>query len=248
MFLSTPIQLLTSNWIFFISQKMNNIQKIKSSSEEKTILILETMIQIVSKKTKTTLANIEEISKKLELHFEKDIKYLIELEFEINKLRSALQLVPKKDIEDTNKNIDSDLKKIYKMIASRCHPDKTNNKRLNSIFIEATNAYNKFNYSTLFSLFDRVLDSDSDNFNEKISNKIKIEHLEIELKRRHSELKEINETKGYMIWKLYTENEMSKSKKLFIDSIYLKIFEFESLKKQLEQNLSKGKQTNEFSK
>lgn len=73
--------------------------------------------------------------------------------------------------------IEDDVKKLYRKIATKTHPDKVSNKYLNNLYLKAQEAYNKNDVFTLY-LICNDLDIDYEFAGEKLSDfKIKIKNL-----------------------------------------------------------------------
>jgi enoyl reductase-like protein len=55
-------------------------------------------------------------------------------------------------VEEKSKELNSELKKLYRNIAKTTHPDKVSNNRLNDLYNEATIAYDEFDIITLYKV------------------------------------------------------------------------------------------------
>ena len=69
---------------------------------------------------------------------------------------------------DKNKTKNKDLRKLYRKIATKTHPDKTNNENTSKIFIEAASAYQENDLGKLIELSNEAKIEDLDLSKESI--------------------------------------------------------------------------------
>jgi hypothetical protein len=177
---------------------------------------------------------IKNITDKIKIESEKIDVIFKELEQEVplyvNHINSLNAEVAKSRVEKKLKNVEEnlDIKKIYRIIKSKTHPDKTDDPRLNQLFIEATIAYRSYNYNTLFNIFS--------NFDKEVvfERKNKLELLKEQLDNLKNEYNNFSKTAGYNILRLIENNEKSKARKLFLEALFNKIIELEELIKRLK--------------
>lgn len=84
--------------------------------------------------------------------------------------------------ESTTKEIDPELKRLYRNIAKTTHPDKISNNRLNELYNEATIAYDQCDIITLYKVSSELnieFEFD-DNFIESV--KMKIDNIKNSVK------------------------------------------------------------------
>ncbi len=105
----------------------------------------------------------------LELNKTRDT--LIENSFKVVENKKIENIIENDDIREVN----SDIKKLYRNIVKSTHPDKINHSKLNSLYIEATEAYEKYDTSTILKIcneLDIVFDL-NESFLSDINDKIK---------------------------------------------------------------------------
>ena len=212
-----------------------NIVSSKQLSEDKEVILLISSIERLKNKIKEENNKINSCIHILEKENSNYCQYVKTLEIEISKIRDTLNLNSNKK-EEINNTIDSnirdDLKLLYRKISSRCHPDKTENEDLHNIFKNAKKAYTLLDYSELKKLYEEL-------FEEKIvsaNNTLNIENLRIQFKKIEKDYIELTQKSTYVMTQYYYSSEpinIMKSKKIFIDLVFSKIFELETLKSNL---------------
>lgn len=161
-------------------------------------------------------------------------KYLNELEIEIKILRNNLNLnkSEKEKIEvDVDLNMREELKLLFRKISSKCHPDKTDNELLHELFKKAKLAYSILDYSELKNIYNNIYEE-----NYVISDESEIDILKKQLKKIEQDYMFLISKNTYILTKLYNSDktiDKLKSKKMFLDLLFSKIFELEELKSNL---------------
>lgn len=234
---------------------LNNLTSFSKSKTQKEYFLFNSLLKSLNQKIIEENKKIETIVLSLENEVKEYSDYFKELQSEINKLRAKNNLrfnnihnseeieIDFDHNEHENDPFKKDIKKVYRLISSKCHPDKTNNKYLNSLFVEAAEAYSNYNYMLLLEIYSAVIGENSEEINNKndLSLETKLEILKQEYNNRKEEFDNITNTHGYLIKKLM-ESEKSKDKytarKLFLDLLFKQILEFEQLKDELEKNLN----------
>ncbi len=98
---------------------------------------------------------------KSELYVECDIEFKGKVEKILNEKEELFEMIPKKqDVEkieesQREKSKDERIKKIYRDIVKRTHPDKTENEILNQEYIEATIAYDSNSLTDIILICER---------------------------------------------------------------------------------------------
>lgn len=212
-----------------------NIVSSKQLSEDKETILLISSIERLKNKIKEENNKINSCIHILEQENLNYCQHIKNLEIEISKIRDSLNLNSNKK-EEINNIIESgmrdELKLLYRKISSKCHPDKTENEDLHIIFKNAKKAYMSLDYSELKRLYE-------DLFEEKIistNNTPSIENLRIQFKKIEKDYIDLTQKSTYIMTQYYYSNEsinIMKSKKIFIDLVFSKIFELETLKSNL---------------
>ena len=110
------------------------------------------------------------------------------------------------DLKVIDLKVNNKLKKLYREIAKSTHPDRITNKKLNEIYIKATNCYNILDVPGTYSICDELditYEIDNDDYN-LIVNKI-------------SELKErIKFMESTVTWKWHNTEDINKKNKIIL--------------------------------
>lgn len=106
-------------------------------------------------------------------------------------------------IDKIDKVVDKNLKKIYRSIVKKTHPDKITDFRLNNLYIIASDMYDSNDIIGIYSICDQL----------EIPYELNVEELET-LKSRISMMKDrVSFMESTFTWKWYhTDNENEKSK------------------------------------
>jgi hypothetical protein len=142
-----------------------------------------------------------EISKEEEEEYLKD---LLKVASNNEYLRESIEKTRRQNEALANKNLkakSSSLKKLYKKIAVKCHPDKTNNKLLHEFLNIAKEALNNNDYATMESILHCIA-------NKKSWGVWKTQKKIVELKEQeqviNSELRSIAQSADYKNYLNYT--------------------------------------------
>lgn len=219
--------------------------RISADDKEKQFLYYRSLIkQLIYKKAETELAADQTI-KKLELEIPIYVEHVENLDVEVKKLKSKIK--PEKsenqeeNIQDIPENLDdkAEIKQLFKIIASKCHPDKTDDEELHDIFKIAKDAYKKQNIFLMYSVYESFTAGTKEVFN--IDKKLEISKAEyLKLKEEYDRFLKTNR---YIIHKLFT-SQLSRdkfySRKIFLDLILNRILDLEDLKSSLEDQIKKA--------
>lgn len=227
---------------------MNSIINRKQSLLEKEYFLIKSLIMQLDLKFKKESDDITATIKELEAEVPLYVKDINILNDDIKHLRIELQVkdptAPINDIveeisieEDNSDNLD--IKKMYRMISSKCHPDRTPNVELHQLFILATNAYRSHNYSTILEIYNSLSKTNTAFHFSDISIEQKLEIIKKEYEKRKEEYNKLLTTNGYVISNLVKTNKRTHARKAFLDLLFNQIIELETLKGQLKDNLSK---------
>lgn len=231
----------------------NSLISLDKSRIEKDYLIIRSLINLLNSKIANETKSIEITIIELEKEVPSYVTRFKALETEVGILRSKLNLKSSNDeflntfdIDNFNEStidLKNEIKRLYRLISSKCHPDKTSNKDLNELFISATEAYNNYNYTMLLDIYSKII-NESDLFIDKqISIEDRLKLIQEEYDKRKIEYDTLTSTYGYRI-KTLIESKLTKDnylgRKLFLDLLFTKILEFETLKHELENNLNDG--------
>ena len=106
-------------------------------------------------------------------------------------------------VDKMDKVVDKNLKKIYRSIVKKTHPDKITDFRLNNLYIIASDMYDSNDIIGIYSICDQL----------EIPYELNVEELET-LKSRISMMKDrVSFMESTFTWKWYhTDNENEKSK------------------------------------
>lgn len=232
---------------------LKNLVSLKKSNQEKDFFILNSLLKNLNKKITIETKQIEITISNLEKEVNDYVKHFTQLQNEINRLREQANVkinpsnntnediqINDDDFKDNN-NFDNDAKKIYRLISSKCHPDKTNDPHLNQLFIQAAEAYSNYNYTVLLEIYTNLINNESyDKLDLSIEKKLEI--LKKEYENRKMEFDNITKTNGFIIKQLMMSNKFKDkytARKLFLDLLFNKILELEQLKEELLKNLNK---------
>ena len=216
---------------------MTNLISINQLNEDKQIILLISSIERLKHRIKEENDKINLCIQILEQENKNYCLHMKDLEVEITILRNKLNLntVETEKVEEVlDANIRDELKILFRKISSKCHPDKTEDTELHNLFKEAKKSYSISDYSELKRIYDSIYGSDV-----KFSSKSKIDILQQQLKNIEKDYIELTKKNTYLMTKLYNSNsnlDKIKSKKIFIDLLFARIFELEELK----INLTRG--------
>lgn len=228
---------------------MNSIINRKQTLLEKEYFLIKSLIAQIDLKFKLENETIIQTIKELENEVPLYVKDITNLNDEIKNLRIELQVKsPNIQVENLvdeilpspiEENDTLDIKKMYRMISSKCHPDKTDNKELHNLFITATGAYHSHNYSVILEIYNS-LSQDNLHFQfSDISIEQKLEIVKKEYQKRKEEYDKLLTTNGYVITNLIKTNKKTYARKAFLDLLFKQIIDLETLRSQLKNNLSK---------
>jgi len=116
---------------------------------------------------------------------------------------------PKIDPDSVDKTTKDKVKKLYREIVKKTHPDKTNSEDLISLYMNATIAADDFNLMELFIICNKL----SIDFDIDLEDKDTLSVL-IEMKKK--ELKSIEASFIWMYYTAKTEEEKNKLIELFV--------------------------------
>jgi hypothetical protein len=137
-----------------------------------------------------------------------------------NKVNVKIDTLIKPSIEEdsevylVDKVVDKNLKKIYRSIVKKTHPDKITDFRLNNLYIIASDMYDSNDIIGIYSICDQL----------EIPYELNVEELET-LKSRISMMKDrVSFMESTFTWKWYhTDNENEKSK-ILIEYLKSKLY------------------------
>ncbi len=215
---------------------MQNLVSNKQLSEDTEVVVLISNIERLKSK-------IEEENKKINLciHIlEKEhpnyCDYLEVLKVDVSLIRDKLNLSfseKEKIDEKLDVSLTEDLKILYRKISIKCHPDKTDNNEFHELFKNAKKAYSKLDYIKLKEIYEKVYGVE---LNTEVEQENKIENLKKQLRKVETDYLELTKMNTYIMTSLYNSDKplnKMKSKKLFLDLLFSKIFELETLKSNL---------------
>jgi hypothetical protein len=141
---------------------------------------------------------------KIELN-EIQIIYSNKFPEEIQEIQELERGVKNEQHEEYNRQseLNVDIQHLIKKIAQRCHPDKTDDKELNTLLIEALEAKDR-NPEKVILIYEKL-------FNVKLN-------IEDDLyERKEKELKNLKSTQMYRLLQLHKQNEKIKAKMTFLE-------------------------------
>ena len=158
-------------------------------------------------------------------------QYMKDLEVEISHIRHDLKLnTVKNDVDEIlDTNIREELKFLYRKISQKCHPDKTENKDHHELFKTAKTAYSKNDYSELKKIYEDLF--------EEYKSENKLDILKNQFKKIEKDYIELKKKPSFIMTSLFnSDNKLDKmkGKKIFLDLLFSKIFELETLKLNLK--------------
>lgn len=228
---------------------MNSIINRKQTLLEKEYLLIKALISQLDSKFKIENDNITNTIKELETEVPIYVNDLVHLNEDIKNLRLELQVkspnyqeesIVDKLSNDNEDHVDNlNIKKMYRMISSKCHPDRTSNEEFHKLFIQATNAYHSHNYSIVLEIYNSLSKLNSSFQFSDISIEQKLEIIKKEYEKRKEEYNKLLTTNGYVITNLVKTDKKTQARKAFLDLLFNQLIELEKLKSQLKNNLSK---------
>jgi hypothetical protein len=230
---------------------LRSLINFKKTSLEKDYFLIKSLMYQLNIKIKLENEEIVKAIKRLESEVPNYTDIVKQLNNDITQLRIQLQI--KNPIEypmDEETEIitkieehDLTIKKLYRLISSKCHPDKTNNSELHELFILASEAYTHNNYLMILEIYNKLTKSDY-SFTDITIDK-KVELIKKEYETYKNEYDKMSRTNGYVIYRLINENKINQARKIFFNILFDQITELEKLKSQLEINLNKKYKQNE---
>ncbi len=209
----------------------------KQLSEDTEVIILISHIERLKTKIKEENEKINSCIHILEQENSNYCQYMKSLEIDVSHIRDNLNLSfsQKEEIDEiTDTNIRDELKTLYRKISSKCHPDKTEDLNFHELFRNAKQAYSKLDYSELKKIYEEVFgettNSRPDNNSSQIAN------LKKQLRKIENDYVELTKKNTFIMTSLYNSDKpinRMKSKKIFLDLLFAKIFELETLKSNL---------------
>jgi len=163
------------------------------------------------------------LSREMDIDFMKDVDRILNLNPELKELYLKEEVISETNITDTLENIQGDkikilpsddIKQIYRQIVKLTHPDKIEDNELNTMYLEATKAYESNSISDILSICNK-LDIDYDD------SKIDYTVIQKEINEIKSSIKFIESTYTW-IWS-ETESDGNRDK-LILSFIKQKIF------------------------
>ena len=230
---------------------MNSIINLKKTNLEREYFLIKALISQLDAKFKSENEDIIKIIKELESEVPLYVNDITLLNEEIKNLRMELQVkTPSDTINSINESIakevdkeedddNLDIKKMYRLISSKCHPDKTEDTELHDLFMLATEAYHSHNYSMVLEIYHKLSKTNSNFSFSDISIEQKLEIIKKEYEKRKEEYNKLTITNGYTINNLVKANKRTHARKVFLDLLFNQTLELEALKSQLKNNLSK---------
>jgi hypothetical protein len=217
---------------------MTNLISIDQLSEDKKIILLISNIERLKTKIKEENEKINLCIQILEQENRDYCVYMKDLEIEITIARNNLNLNPienEKIEEILDTNIRDELKLLFRKISTKCHPDKTDDIELHNLFKEAKKSYSLSDYSELKKIYESVYNTE---FESSTSKESQLEYLKKQLKHVEKNYDELTKKHTYIMTNLYNSDktvDKMKSKKIFLDLLFAKIFELEDLKLNLNR-------------
>lgn len=237
---------------------LKSLINLKKTTLEKEYFLIRSLIYQLDAKIKNENEQITKTIKELEKEVPIYVENINNLNNNIKNLRSELQLKNAEQIlnfvNNEQDNINSDkteesstklneddltIKKLYRIISSKCHPDKTDDKSLHDLFILATEAYEHNNYTMIMEIYNKLINPHYDNNFSDISIEQKLDIIKKEYDKRKEEFAKLSGTNGYVINTLIKNNNSTKARKIFLNLLFDQTLELEKLKQQLETNLNK---------
>ena len=236
---------------------LKSLINLKKTTLEKEYFLIRSLIYQLDDKIKSENEQITKTIKDLEKEVPIYVENINNLNNDIKNLRTELQLknaeqilnfvnTEKQDVKNeveeiSNKLNENDLtiKKLYRIISSKCHPDKTDDESLHELFILATEAYEHNNYTMIMEIYNKLINPHYDNNFSDISIEQKLEIIKKEYDKRKEEFAKLSSTNGYVINTLIKNNNSTKARKIFLNLLFDQTLELEKLKQQLETNLNK---------
>lgn len=177
---------------------------------------------IQAKKNRGERANMDAVESKLDKEF---IEYKKKLEEKIYEINRALE---RSKLETLNEEESTQLKKLYKNIVKRLHPDLNPSISDGEIelFYQATDSYKQGDILTL-QIIDKIVEDNGKKEELPISNSSlykEIERLENLVEKIQKDIETIKENPPYT-WQIYLEDEKKRSEKLNELAADLKSFE-----------------------
>lgn len=231
---------------------LNSLINFKKTKLEKEYFLIRSLIYQLDNKIKNETEQIAKTVKELEKEVPLYVDHINNLNNDIKHLRTELQLkntnqsvdFVNNEIENNTTEVNEDdltIKKLYRLISFKCHPDRTNDKLLHELFILASEAYEHNNYTMILEIYNKIFNLDHNiNFSD-ISIEQKVEIIKKEYDKRKNEFAKLCGTNGYIINTLIKNNNSTKARKIFLNLLFDQTMELENLKQQLETNLNNKK-------
>jgi len=228
---------------------LNSLINFKKTSSEKEYFLIKSLIHQLENKIKIENEQIAKAVKNLESEVPLYVDNIKELNEDIKKLRIELTLknttdlpINSPEIEESITKIEENdltIKRLYRIISSKCHPDKTPDKELHDLFILASEAYEHNNYSMILEIYNKLTNPEYNyNFSDVDIDK-KLELIKKEYDKRKEDYTKLSGTNGYVINNLIKNQNKTQARKIFLNLLFNQTLELENLKKQLESNLNK---------
>lgn len=232
---------------------MNSIINLKKTNLEKEYFLLKSLIFTLDSKFKHENEEIITTIKHLETEIPIYVENISNLNNEIIRLRASLQVQNPStivhDIEEHKPEAENlDIKHLYRLISSKCHPDKTEDTNLHELFMAATDAYRSHSYSMVLEIYYKLKETNSSSsfmFSD-ITIEQKLEIIKKEYTKKKEEYNKLSTTNGYIINTFIKNKQVTQARKIFLDLIFNQTLELERLKQQLENNLNNKENKNEI--
>jgi hypothetical protein len=232
---------------------MNSIINLKKTNLEKEYFLLKSLIFTLDSKFKHENEEIITTIKHLETEVPIYVENISNLNSEITRLRAVLQVQNPStivhDVEEHKPEAENlDIKHLYRLISSKCHPDKTDDTSLHELFMAATDAYRSHSYSMVLEIYYKLkeVNSSSSFMFSDITIEQKLEIIKKEYAKKKDEYNKLSTTNGYIINTFIKNKQVTQARKIFLDLIFNQTLELERLKQQLENNLNNKEQKNEI--
>lgn len=212
---------------------MNHLINSPYSEKRKKYLFYLSLIKKTKLKLNEEKQKIFLVLKELEEYF---IDYINEINQLTNEINEILNLNNENNFSDSdnNKNYQTknyDHKKIFRMISKKCHPDKTNDKYKNELFIMASEAIKDNNVHLLIEIYESLNDE-----NNILNLESKYDLIEKQFKSLQDEYSNLINSNTYLIMKLFNsqnKKDKLKAKEFYLDLITYKINELKEFKNQI---------------
>jgi hypothetical protein len=221
-------------YFYYHSLLKNIINKKKDAEKE-----IDETLEVLEKEYSNYVTRIKILEQEI-----RDIRLKKEIEFEENEENLDKEnLNNDENKENTNEQIITDdqtinnktIKKLFRNICTKCHPDKTDDVKLNDLFIIANDAMNKHNYSIIIDIYNRLSTNNIENINISLDDKLTLIKKQFEKEKEDYNL--FTRLNTFIINKLYRSDnaiEIFKARQLFSEILFNRMVELENTKQAIE--------------